>query len=526
MEYEDFSSTHILAMTSLTPSCRFDDASVHPTSLQSALHTSAYVIFYEMTRPSRDAMLAPRALQEAKTPDQKRASSGPAPSLPSPKLIGPALPPQLKIRPTLISEPPAKPKPKPAPAPLVRPKATAELVAAKTVLPALPKGGLVPYGSDSDSDERPPTPAKTAPQLLKTPARAAPELLKTPSTVAPELLKSPEASGQKATVVAGPFLPRSVAVNFKKLQESPADKRLQEAVAKKPEAAKAEPKPEPPNRDPSSEALYSPAKPVLAARASESRNEFSISDLDAHNPSVHSDNSAGSTASFTVSDISSTTRPSSSAACSEASVTSRQKWTVTPSPKTVPDRLAVTKTVSAKRERSVPPSSLAVKQQEEEEQSVSDTELMASPKKRKKTAGIFDGSHLLEKVAEVGKDVWSLGSKIGANLFKPKAKLDDTTSTACEATTSHHDVKASSSTKTGVRTEIDQEADDEGEVERRKEKKHKKKKKKHKKRAEDEEEWEEKREKKERREEVEERAGREKKSSYNPEIPTKRFILN
>ena len=37
---------------------RFDDASVHPTSLQSALHTSAYVIFYEMTKPARDAMLA------------------------------------------------------------------------------------------------------------------------------------------------------------------------------------------------------------------------------------------------------------------------------------------------------------------------------------------------------------------------------------------------------------------------------------------------------------------------------------
>jgi hypothetical protein len=37
----------------------FDDASVHPISLQSALHTSAYVIFYELTLASRDAMLTP-----------------------------------------------------------------------------------------------------------------------------------------------------------------------------------------------------------------------------------------------------------------------------------------------------------------------------------------------------------------------------------------------------------------------------------------------------------------------------------
>ena len=38
-------------------SIRFDDSSVHPTSVNNVLNTSAYVIFYEMTRESRDKYL-------------------------------------------------------------------------------------------------------------------------------------------------------------------------------------------------------------------------------------------------------------------------------------------------------------------------------------------------------------------------------------------------------------------------------------------------------------------------------------
>ncbi len=37
---------------------RFDDSSVNPTSVQNVLNTSAYVIFYEMTRESRDRYIA------------------------------------------------------------------------------------------------------------------------------------------------------------------------------------------------------------------------------------------------------------------------------------------------------------------------------------------------------------------------------------------------------------------------------------------------------------------------------------
>ena len=39
----------------------------------------------------------------------------------------------------------------------------------------------------------------------------------------------------------------------------------------------------------------------------------------------------------------------------------------------------------------------------------------------------------------MGKDVWSMGSKIGNSIFKPKKveTLDTAASTPCEATTSH-----------------------------------------------------------------------------------------
>merc|ERR1719489_74770 len=97
------------------------------------------------------------------------------------------------------------------------------------------------------------------------------------------------------------------------------------------------PESEKPNRDPSSEALFSksgvkssdPPQAQAGPKSSQSKNEFVVTDLEAHNPSIHSDNSTGSTTSFTVTDIaSSRAGPSSS---SEASVTSRQKWSITSS---------------------------------------------------------------------------------------------------------------------------------------------------------------------------------------------------
>ena len=45
-------------MFSLETLFRFDDASVSPTSLQNALNTSAYVIFYEMLKTTRNKIIS------------------------------------------------------------------------------------------------------------------------------------------------------------------------------------------------------------------------------------------------------------------------------------------------------------------------------------------------------------------------------------------------------------------------------------------------------------------------------------
>ena len=64
-----------------------------------------------------------------------------------------------------------------------------------------------------------------------------------------------------------------------------------------------------------------------ALHVSQSKNEFLVTEQDSHNPSVHSDNSTGSTTSFTVSDsVVGTARKA------EDGAASRQSWTVTDQP--------------------------------------------------------------------------------------------------------------------------------------------------------------------------------------------------
>ena len=47
-------------------------------------------------------------------------------------------------------------------------------------------------------------------------------------------------------------------------------------------------------------------------------------------------------------------------------------------------------------------------------------------------------ANLIFQVAGVGKDVWSMGSKISNSIFKPKkVEAETAASTPCEATTSH-----------------------------------------------------------------------------------------
>eukprot|EP00092_Neocalanus_flemingeri_P004825 GFUD01005193.1.p1 GENE.GFUD01005193.1~~GFUD01005193.1.p1 ORF type:complete len:1167 (+),score=221.51 GFUD01005193.1:109-3609(+) len=517
---------------------RFDDATVHPTSLQNALNTSAYVIFYEMLKTSKSLILSPKTEQgkpklevtpkvspksyqngqsEKKLigpllPPEVKKSSSPKPG-PSPKLIQdtppikPKLAPSLQIKPKLISEPQKKTLVKPAVKPSVK--------------PVQPMQGLVPYdGGSSSEDETPQKPSKPAPQ-----------------PAVPKVDPAPGGPKSMPVISSSPFLPRSVVVNFKKIKEVQKDesdgtksanvvdsKSNQPMKSDQPACSQSSPvssKPDDssskssasdkPNRDPSSEALFAKSltnstkeetPKTIAPRTPQSKNEFVVTDLEAHNPSIHSDNSTGSTTSFSVSDIGSS-RNGAGSSSTDVSVTSRQKWSVTPNnckesvstlkTKSLPHGTPGTISSSSKRERSVPPK-LAVSEKVSEGNFASDTELMGSPKKRKKTA-LFERSNLLEKAAEIGKDVWNAGTKLGMNLFKSskpgkgmngdhKVDFESESVTSCEATTSYQDEKPTSSSTTS-KPEATADADDENEEDFHHTKKHKKKKKKHKKKHED-----------------------------------------
>jgi len=504
---------------------RFDDASVHPTSLQNALNTSAYVIFYEMLKSSKNLILNPKTDQEkpkvAKTQQNGQSEK---------KVIGPQLPQNLKNpsspkpglsgpSPKLIQEPSVS-KPKPSPVLQIKPKMISEPsgkpVAKPVIKPMKSVQGLVPYDGGSSSEEE---------VAIKTLESSSPN----PNPSGP--------SPQSLPALSSPFLPRSVAVNFKKIKEVQNDLISSKSASKEKKvkneenisiqpsdsskSASLSPKhtSDEPNRDPSSEALFSKSPNItpraespktLAPKTPQSKNEFVVTDLDSHNPSIHSDNSTGSTTSFCVSDVGPSRGGAGSS--SDASVTSRQKWSVTSvgshstkEQANKPNSLQVNGNIasgsSSKRERSVPPKP-SVSEKLKDDNFASDTELMGSPKKRKKTV-VFDRGNLLEKAAEIGKDVWNAGTKLG-NLFKSskplkgqvdaKADFESESVTSCEATTSYQDDKPKSSTST-ARTEVTADADDENDEDFHHAKKHKKKKKKHKKKREessDTEGWEEK----------------------------------
>ena len=191
----------------------------------------------------------------------------------------------------------------------------------------------MPYGSDSDdsdeADSAKPLSPTTKPIVNGIKPASSPQIGVKPVTVKP--------------TVSSPFLPRSVAANLKKLQEAvkevvvektkeplagDGDKDVEKSKVvisgeKKEKKCEASKEDAPPNRDPSSEALYSPSKLQTS-----SRNEFTVTDLDAHNPSVHSDNSTGSTTSFTVTEMTSRDTNASRNNSGEGSVTSRQRWAV------------------------------------------------------------------------------------------------------------------------------------------------------------------------------------------------------
>ena len=375
-------------------------------------------------------------------------------SKPSPSASSPQQEPKRVIGPQLPTPSPSVAKISPSPrtiplkpnlSPLVKPKTISESPSVKAKSPPV-KLGLVPYDGDSDSDE---ADQKQAP-------------LPAVHNKAKDVLPSNE---QKPSVpTSSPFLPR--AVNLKKLKDTVQKEDSlhlsltngSKVIPKIPSPAGS--KKTEPNRDPSSEILY--AKEVLDKETSSKtdnkangvrRNEFHIRDIDSHSPSVHSDNSSGSTASFTVSDITAGARNGNS---SENFLnTSRQKWNVIPQSSNQ-DQGSVMNgkpEQSAKRERSEP-----VKSDKDECETLSEAGLQGSPKKRKKTALFEAGGNIFEKAAEIGKEFLNVGAK----LFKTakNGKDDDDSNvvesgTNCEATTSQSHEKASSSKISNEKEDFD-----------------------------------------------------------------------
>ena len=407
---------------------RFDDASVSPTSLPSALNTSsAYVIFYEMPKTTRNQIVSSAA---ASAEIKSKVTQHVSPAGPERKAIGPQQP---SPAPSVAKIPPSPrtipSNPKQGPSPLVKPKVITESPIVKKPPPAPVKvGGLVPYDGDSDSEE------EVNKNKLKTKSPPTPIIAPKPATA--------------ATTSPSSFLPR--AVNLKKLMDTIQKEDAPSFSMNN--SLKTESKKTESNGDPSSEILYAKENSVKEEPKtiiSQSRNEFHVRDIDSHSPSVHSDNSSGSTTSFTVSDIGSGAVRSGASATDNYLTTSRQKWNVVPHAGAGSNGSAANgkSEQHSKRERSSPPPGA---DREDAVSEYSEAGSHGSPKKRKKTALFENGGNILGKF---GKEIFNAGAK----LFKANKNITDTddatAGTACEATTSQSPEKASSSKLTADQDE-------------------------------------------------------------------------
>ena len=368
-----------------------------------------------MVKTSRNQIVTP-------SPVKTKISLSPkTPKVPE-KIIGPQLPPTsngsvAKVAPSPRAIPVS---PNPNSVKLVKPKVNSEhpVAVKKTTLKPV---ALVPYDGDSESDDE--------------------KVKRSDSPVSTATIK-PTPPPSAVTTNPNPFLPRAVNFNLKKLKETVKKEDsvvlpnpVPPSVPKIPSSNKPSP-----NRDSDAEAIFSSKTESTLVKSTVARNEFHVKDCDSHSPSVHSDNSSGSTTSFTVTDIGDSIRRTNSGESSF--VTSRQKWNV----------------VSASESNKRPGCA---------------TDSLEPDEKKIRKANLFDSGAgtILGKAAELGKDLMSAGAK----LFKSSKSKDDAEVTAmdtssvtsCEATTSHQNGKASSSNQ-------------DSEYENRSRKKQKKKKKKQK----------------------------------------------
>ena len=238
---------------------QFDDSQVRPIPVQQALNTASYVVFYEMTRQTKQIWID----QDARWSSNLTASStvaGPSSKpatvtsnghralsnhLAQTKFIGPQLPPSTN---------------KPA------------VSSPRTVLShksCLKSGGLVPYGDEDGTTSEDDDPKEK----------------ESPSSAVNGHTLSPRPAGPVRTAAANqgastPFVPRSVTMNALKNQDPrPATPNTLAATAK---------------------AFHELRHAAPSTSGSRSSSPWKVTDQETHNPSVDSNNSTGSTSSWKV----------------------------------------------------------------------------------------------------------------------------------------------------------------------------------------------------------------------------------
>jgi len=346
---------------------RFDDSSVNTTSVQNVLNTSAYVIFYEMSKASRDLYLdSHRKPDVVIGPQQPNKSSQGTPEYVKTPLFANHIRPNNQAPQSASKQTQQIADASSPPVATVRPQIRPKLISEsskssltqqtssnnKQLLPTTPpsfsktsqstptgKGGLVPYGgaddSSSDDDDDPllakTTPSNTTKSTKSTTGDKPPKQILAAATVAAAtaaVAVLPPATaaassdcsngGQKVVrpLLASKstaFLPRAVAAQIKKTNKESVSDEKQEAAVKDLNIYEEKDLMQTSNTTSSQSSSASVECGQSAANwqgiSGTSNNQkgsglFTVHDKETHDPSINSDNSTGSTHSFTVTDIS------------------------------------------------------------------------------------------------------------------------------------------------------------------------------------------------------------------------------
>ena len=266
---------------------QFDDASVRPIPLSQVLNTASYVVFYEMTRSSWSNVVANNSENGTSRPVTATATSSSATSSSNgERFIGPQKPPSFN---RITAEATS----------LIKPR----IIGANGVVNKL---GVVSSAAKSV--------ANVVADVAKTVVSSTP--LSNKSNDEPRASTSDKSFSSKGLV---PYD-----------AESSEDEASELTVAKKQvqqNGSSSSTKPQFVPRALTVKKLNEKSSPTCSSPVQATKKNWHVTDVDHHNPSVHSDNSTGSTNGGWIV-TNQVPRPSS--AMSDDSKTDNNKWTVTP----------------------------------------------------------------------------------------------------------------------------------------------------------------------------------------------------